>query len=159
MSRLVKCPYCEEKLPKSESHPYKKRYYHLECFNEWRNQADHRKELIEYICELYGIDAPTGMMVKQIKEFVEDYNYKYKGMELALRYFYETLGNQVLEGSGIGIIPYIYEDARQHHLTMMNVAESVENLEKLNKKSKSVIVKSPTVSYTKKTKKIDIGAL
>jgi len=38
MSRLVKCPYCEEKLPKEEAYSYKRKYYHPKCFQEWEQQ-------------------------------------------------------------------------------------------------------------------------
>lgn len=81
MGRQVKCPYCETKLDKDSAIPYKKRYYHEKCFNTWKQEADHRKELIQYICNLYGLTSPTGMMLKQIKEYQEEYGYKLKGIE------------------------------------------------------------------------------
>lgn len=158
MAREVKCPYCETKLDKNDAIEYKKRYYHEECFETWRREADHRKELIEYICQLYGLDAPTGMMLKQIKEFQEEYNYKLKGIELALRYFHETLGNPVQEGAGIGIVTYVYEDAKRHYMRKMKVEESLENIEK-NIEKKVVTVQSPQFTYQKKVKQIDISCL
>ncbi len=158
MARLVKCPYCESQLPKDEAVEYKKRYYHESCFNTWRQEAEHRKELIEYILELYKLEAPTGMMLKQIKEFQEDFKYKLKGIELALRYFYETLGNPVQEGSGIGIVPYVYEDAKKHYIMKMNVKESLKDIEK-DVEQKVVVVQSPQFTYQKKVKQIDISSL
>jgi hypothetical protein len=159
MSRLVKCPYCEEKLPKEEAYAYKKKYYHPKCFQEWEQQKEHRKELIEYICQLYKLDAPTGMILKQIKEFQEEYGYKLKGMELALRYFYETLGNPVREGDGIGIIPYVYEEAKKHYIMKKRVEESVKEYMSLDKQPKIVEINSPKFTYTKKSRMIDISSL
>lgn len=153
-TRQVKCPYCESKLSKEEAHEYKKRYYHPHCFETWRMEAEHRKELIAYICDLYGIDVPTGMMLKQIKDFQEDYNYKTKGMELALRYFYETLDNKVREGDGIGIIPFVYEDAKNHYIKQQRIAESIND----SKEEEVVVFIDPHVSK-RKQKKIDISAI
>lgn len=157
MARKVKCPYCEEKLDKDDAISYKKRYYHEECFNTWRLEAEHRKDLIEFICELHGIDAPTGMMVKQIKDFQVDYEYKLKGIELSLRYFYEILDNPVREGDGIGIVPYVYEEAKKHYLLKQGVQKSIENHNP--KENKTVVVKTPEFKYEKKIKKIDISQL
>ncbi|MCA1027026.1 hypothetical protein LCM23_13070 [Cytobacillus kochii] len=157
MGRQVKCPYCERKLDKDESYEYKKRYYHVECFEEWNQEKTHREELLSYVCNLYKMDAPTGMMLKQIKDFQTDYKYKLKGMELALRYFHDTLGNSVVEGAGIGIIPFVYEDAKKHYIQLSKVEESVENT--TPKKTRVVEVQSPTFNYTSKIHKIDITSL
>lgn len=158
MARQVKCPYCQNLLNKDESYEYKKRYYHPECFNEWKQESDDRKDLIAYICELYRLDVPTGMILKQIKEFREEFNYKYKGMELALRYFYETLGNPIQESSGIGIIPYVYEEAKKNYILKMQVAESLKNLKQ--EETQVIEVYSPkSSSYKSKIKHIDINSL
>lgn len=157
MARQVKCPYCELKLDKEEAHIYKKRYYHVKCFEAWRTEVEHRKELLEYICELYHLEAPTGMMLKQIKEFQEDYKYKLKGIELALKYFHDTLGNSVQEGAGIGIVPFVYEEAKKHYVMKMKVEESVEN--SAPKEVKTVEVYSPKFTYKSKVQQIDISSL
>ncbi|PAD70577.1 hypothetical protein CHH83_01885 [Bacillus sp. 7586-K] len=154
MGRQVKCPYCEQKHDKDTAVEYNKRYYHRDCFDTWRADVEHRKELIDYICTLYKIDAPTGMITKQIKDFQEEYNYKYKGMELALRYFYETLDNRVREGDGIGIIPFVYEEAKSHYIKQLKIAESVENL----KEEELTVYINPKLNK-RKSKKIDIAAI
>jgi molybdopterin converting factor small subunit len=155
VARQVKCPYCEIKLDKDEAYEYKKRYYHANCFETWRSEVEQRKELLDYICKLYSIDAPTGMMTKQIKDYQQEYNYKLKGMELALRYFYETLDNKVREGDGIGIIPFVYEEAKNHYVKQMKISESLSNI----KKNEEITVFIDTSRDKRKTKKIDIAAI
>lgn len=154
MARQVKCPYCEQYQDKEDAVEYKKRYYHEDCFNTWRMEAEHRKELIEYICDLYRIDAPTGMINKQIKDFQTEYNYKLKGIELALRYFHETLDNRPREGDGIGIVPFVYEEAKKHYIKQLKIAESIQNLE-----NKEVTVYINASSTKRNSKKIDITAI
>lgn len=158
-SRMVKCPYCEDKLPKDEAIKHTNgRYYHEDCYEEWRGQADDRTQLIDYICELYDIKAPTGMMLMQIKRFQDEFDYKYKGMELSLRYFHELLGNPVREGDGLGIIPYVYEDAKNNYIAKIQVKNSIEEFD-FNIKPKKVSVVRPTTKRKKRTKKIDIESL
>ncbi|TWJ43133.1 hypothetical protein CHCC20441_3884 [Bacillus licheniformis] len=119
-------------------------------------EAEHRKELIKYICELYKIDAPTGMMLKQIKEFQEEYKYKLKGIKLTLRYFHETLGNPVREGDGLGIVPFIYEEAKADYLQKKAIEESVEEAKKHKQKESIVIIKKQN---RKNIKIVDISTL
>jgi hypothetical protein len=154
LARLVKCPYCENKLDKEEAYEYKKKYYHIECFETWEKEKAHRQELIQYICELFRISAPTGIMLKQIKEFQENYKYKLKGMELALRYFHDTLGNRVQEGTGIGIIPFVYEEAKNHYVKQQRIAESLDSIE-----NQEIIVYIDPNKSKRKSKKIDITAI
>ncbi|MFO1442948.1 hypothetical protein KDN24_06920 [Bacillus sp. Bva_UNVM-123] len=156
MGRLVKCPYCEKKLNKSESHEHKKRYYHIYCFETWQREGQDYKELMEYISELFKVEYPSLVIKKQIKDMKSE-GYKYKGMELALRYFFETLDNRVQENTGVGIIPYIYEEAKRHYIKQKKIAESIQNLD--SKESQEMIVYISMDKNRRKSKKIDISAI
>jgi len=106
------------------------RYYCIECAENRKKEKERNKngweELFEYICELYNIDTLTGMMFKQIKDFRENYNYKNKGMYLTLKYYYETLENEIKEDTGLGIIPYYYERAKQYFLEKQEIIKHTE---------------------------------
>ena len=155
MGRLVKCPYCEEKLDKDESHEYKKRYYHQKCFDTWQREGDEYKSLMAYISELYRVEFPSMVIKKQIKDMKEE-GYKYKGMELALRYFFDTLENKVQENTGVGIIPYVYEEAKNHYIKQIKIAKSINNLE--TDQQEYVVYIQPE-KVKKKGKTIDISAI
>lgn len=136
-NKIVTCPYCKEQLNKEDAVIHKRRYYHSECLEqkekeeeEKRRESEDYKELINYICQLYNLDAPTGMILKQIKEFREEYGYKLQGIKLSLQYFYEIQGNPVLDDVGIGIVPFVYEEAKRHYITRLNVERSLENYKK-----------------------------
>lgn len=98
------------------------------------------------------------MILKQIKDFQEQYKFKIKGMLLALKYFHETLGNQVRDGDGIGIIPFVYEDAKRNYIMKLKVKESLDNIEQ-QKQIKVVEVVSPQFNYKKPIKQIDMNLL
>lgn len=131
---LVKCPKCKKENEKSETMQIGTRYYCLECGEQRQEEIDKHNdgwdELFEYICKLYGIKKPTPMMFKQIKDFrVEPYEFTNKGMYLTLKYYHELLGNSVLEGSGIGIIPYYYEKAKKHYIEVKNIKKHILDFE------------------------------
>jgi hypothetical protein len=95
------------------------------------------------------------MILKQIKDYQEEHKFKLKGIELALRYFHEILDNPVNFEGGIGIVPYIYEAAKQDYIKRLKIAESMENY----KESEEVIIYIDPVATKRKSKKIDIANL
>ena len=130
MARMVKCPICKGYNNKGETKEYKGRYYCPHCLEAKLLASESRKNdwdrLFEYICSVYNIDKPTGMMFKQLKEYRDEYGYKDSGMYATLRYYYEILENSPLEGSGLGIIPYYYDRAREYYKQCNEVESSLD---------------------------------
>jgi hypothetical protein len=84
-----------------------------------------------------------------MKEFRgEGYNYTDIGMYYTLKYFIEILDGKILDGTGIGIIPYYYEKAKEHYQKIFSIEDIVEEFEN----------KEQTVHITAKktSKKIDV---
>lgn len=133
MAKQVKCPSCKKYNDKENTKSLDGRYYCVECAEareiEKARNKDGWEELFEYICDLYNIDTLTGLMFKQIKDFRENYNYTNKGMYLALKYYYETLGNEVKDNTGLGIIVYCYEQAKQHFIETRDVRMHIKDFE------------------------------
>lgn len=125
MARLPKCPECTKEVVKEETSTVKhsNKYYHGHCFKTLEQRKKDRLALFEYICELFRVPKPNGFMLKQIKEFTEEYNYTLKGIELALRYFHDIKGNPV-DSKGIGIIPYIYDESKKYYINLSAIKES-----------------------------------
>lgn len=141
----VKCPTCGTMNEKTDTEKVGSRYYCKSCGENKSEEVNANKdgwdELFEYICKLYDIKKPTGAMFKQLGEFRnEPYKYSNTGMYLTLKYFHDVLDNPVLEGSGIGIIPYMYEQAKQHFIEIMNVDEYMENF-KPHEETKNIKIK------------------
>lgn len=156
--RKVKCPKCKQDIDRNVE-PFEKksgRYYHKQCIEQHKKEVEPRKELIDYICELYGIKVPTGYMLKQIKKFEEEpYNFKPKGMQLALYYFHHIKQNPIIEGVGIGIIEYVYQDARTYFETLADVQHHNSKVE-IDTEEKVVTVNKRYRSK-RKTKQIDLS--
>lgn len=56
---------------------------------------------------------------KQIKNYVNDYNFTYTGILKALKYFYEIQDHSLEKANdGIGIVPYIYKAAYNYYYSI-----------------------------------------
>lgn len=130
MARLPKCPVCEYQVDKdTQAHvKHSSKTYHEHCFQQFELRKQHRSDLHNYICELYGVSVPNPLILKQIKEFQEVNKFTLKGIELALRYFHDIQGNSVMSNKddriqGIGIVTWIYEEAKSHYIKMANITK------------------------------------
>jgi hypothetical protein len=144
MARNVKCPLCGTFNEKENAIYHNSKYYCKVCYENKQNESNDYKELISYICELYSIDIPTGWILKQIKDFKEQFNYTYKGIKSTLHYFFEIQeGNDVADSMGIGIVPFVYDEAKKFYIDKKAVKDSVigMNLEEMEANKKTINIK------------------
>lgn len=73
-----------------------------------------KPELIKLICELLNIPKVNRMIETQITRFVTRHGYDYKDIGRALYYFVEVQGNKPEVEKGIGIVPFVKEEATAH---------------------------------------------
>jgi len=73
-----------------------------------------KPELINMICDLLGIPKVNRMIETQITRFVTRHGYDYKDIARALYYFVEVQGNKPEVEKGIGIVPFVKEEATAH---------------------------------------------
>lgn len=147
MARRVKCPECGTYNDKENTVYHNSKYYCKICFENRQRESQDYKDLIAYICELYQIEAPTGWMLKQIKDYKEQFNFTYRGIKTTLHYFYEIQkGNSVEDSMGIGIVPFVYDEAKKFYIDKRAVKESLKdcNLEEIGNKKKIIHVKRET---------------
>lgn len=145
--RLYKCyGSCNGKYPKSEltEHTKNKRYCKC-CLDKLLQEQQEREELYSLIKKLYGVSYPTGMMLKQIKQFKEECGYTYKGMSLTLTYCSTLPGIEFKSTMGIGIIPHKYEKAKADYINKKQQKEKIENI---NLEVKQVTIKIEKLDNT-----------
>lgn len=160
--RLPKCPDCGvDIVDKDKAKKISGRWVCEDC-QEVRNRTEaDRQELYALVADLFFIEFPTGGMMRQIKNMREENGYTYKGMTLSLEYWIDTLGNTMQNAKGVGIIPYIYEDAKQFYIEKMNVARQVDEMEGAFTSDKQVTISRSKMQPTKKhdSKMIDMNDL
>jgi hypothetical protein len=152
MARNVKCPVCGTFNEKETAIYHNSKYYCKVCYDNKLNEANDYKDLIAYICELYNIDVPTGWMFKQIKDFKEQFNYSYKGIKTTLHYFFEIQeGNDVEDSMGIGIVPFVYDEAKRFYIDKKAIKDSVTgiNLEEIQDNKRVIKINRNKISENK----------
>jgi len=127
-NRKVKCPICGKFNEKSLTVLDNKRYYCEDCYKKKKQESADYKALISFICELFEISQPEGLILKQIKKFKEDFGYTYKGMKTTLDYFFNIKTKKTPDnGMGVGIIPFIYKEAFEFYSDRLRIKQALKN--------------------------------
>ena len=164
--KKVKCPACQVFFYRDEEQNVfvKNRYWHVKCYEEYKEKQDQSlksiEELEKYICDLFGIDYVNARIKKQIKDMVEQYHFTYSGIHGTLRYWYEVKQNSIDKANGgIGIVPYVYEDASKYYETIFYAQQLNKDLhgDSFISKEKDIVIKSPKIH--KKMKIVDLDFL
>ena len=121
--RPVKCLYCGEMFDRTITdfvQVTKLRYAHKICYDKHISDLSQEEKditaLHNYIKTLFNIESLTPRITKQIQTYHENNNYTYSGILKSLVYFYQIKGNDISKANGgIGIVPYIYEEARTYY--------------------------------------------
>ncbi len=130
----VTCAFCKKGLSKKDPDCVmlnNNKYVHKACqeLEESREKTD-REKLEEYIKELFALSYIDPRVKAQIKKYIEEYNFTYSGMQKALYYFYEIkCGDKSKANGGIGIIPYIYQDAYNYHYNLWLAQQKNKDVE------------------------------
>lgn len=91
---------------------------------------------------LFNYDYVPPRAKKQINHFIQEYNYTYSGMLKALVYFYEIKGGSIEDAhDGIGILPYIYQDAYNYYYNLWLAKQKNEDKELERYKPRVIEVK------------------
>ena len=118
-ARIVKCKYCGIQFNRN-AEPFievgGRRYAHKECAEKYQASISQEEkdylELEKYIKKLFNKNVLTAKIKKQIKDYKEQYNYTYSGIQKTLYWWFELKNNSIEKANdGIGIVPFVYQDA------------------------------------------------
>ncbi len=166
MGHYVICSKCGKRFDRDKVQAVKtsaRRYAHYECFPEGELVPLPKKDedlikLEEYVQKLLGKDYNKARVNKQIKEYVELNNYTYSGILKSLVYFYEVKGNNKEKANGgIGIVPFIYQDAYNYYYNLFLAKSQNEHKDifKATEKVREITIKPPTVVSPKRFFNLD----
>lgn len=148
----VICQVCRNNINKLSDDFLKKSngYVHRSCVAP--DEAD-RLELCNYIAEIFHLKSPGPVNMALIKKFHTENGYSYKSMYYALKYHFEIQKGSIEKAQErIGILPYIYDDAKKYYENLTRMQNIIlTNVEKqLNKQEKVLVIKE---EYNRKRKK------
>lgn len=150
---LVKCKYCGVQFDRN-AEPFVeaggRRYAHKACAEEYeasltQEQRD-ENNFYQYVKELFGNDYNYMMTKKLVEKYTKEFAYTFSGMQKALYWFYELKKNPLDKANGsIGIVPYIYNDARDYYyrLYLAQVANNIEEVKEYKPAIVEIEIESP----------------
>ncbi len=71
--------------------------------------------------------------MKQLTQYMQNYNFTMSGMLKALKYWYKVKGNPVDLNRGVGIIPYVYKQAYDYYYALYMANEKNYKIEDFKK--------------------------
>ena len=159
MAHYVTCVYCKNKFDRDKEPTVQisaRRYAHADCakkHEENKSQEEKDLEALEkYIMNLFDEPYVNARIRKQIKDFKKEYNYTYSGMLKTLIFWFEIKGNSIDKANGgIGIIPFVYNDALKYYysLYIAKLANENKDIELYKPKIKEIEIAPPKVEAKK----------
>lgn len=140
----VKCYYCGEKFDRNSVDfvkPTSNRYAHISCHEKAQYEmpkkvVKERKiepdllQLENYIKKLFNYTELPERVVRQIAKFRSSLGYSCNGILKSLIYFYEVKNNDLSKSNGgIGIVPYVYEDAYAYYYEIFCNSQQNKHIE------------------------------
>lgn len=146
----VKCAYCQKPMSKKDEDCVmigNGKYVHKACqeLEEKREKTD-KEQLEDYIKELFNTTYIDPRVRAQIKKYVEEFNYTYSGIRKALVYHYEIKdGDKSKANGGIGIVPYVYENAYNYYYSLWLAKQKNKDVEveQYTPKVKEIVIPRP----------------
>lgn len=151
--RMVKCKYCGIQFDRN-AEPFVevggRRYAHKACADQHQAAIPQEEKdyqaLEDYIKKLFKEDYINAKIKKQIKDFRQEYKYTFSGMLKTLYWWYEIKGNSInLAQGGIGIIPFIYDDALKYYYSLYMAQTANEDKIITKPKEFEIEIASPRV--------------
>lgn len=153
---MVQCYYCNERFDRDKIPTVKvsaRRYAHAKCANDHEmNLSQEEQDLVQleqYIMQLFEEPYVNARIRKQINDFQKEYGYSYSGMLKTLIWWYEVRGNSTEKANGgIGIIPYIYNQALQYYFNLYTIqqANGSKNIKEYIPEVKEIEISAPKVA-------------
>lgn len=160
MGRMVRCTFCQQLVDKDLCIRHNEKNYHQKCYQDYLD----RKEVLRYVAKLFGFkseDRPGPVINSQLKTFMTKYSYyTYKGILNSLVYFYEVKkGSKEKANEGIGIVPYIYDEAQEYYEKLYNKQEKVAKIIEKQLEESPVVLKVKKIENKKVKNLYDLNNL
>lgn len=159
MARLLKCyGTCGEKYQKEDMVQIKNVNYCRPCHIKKLKDADIRKKLYLFIQTEYKLTFPTGLMLRQIKEFHDTRGYELEDILETLRFLKYNKKETFIIKYGIARVPYFIDEAIAYRERMAALTSQDNKVEERTK-----ILNKKTILFNKNErldkKIIDMGGI
>lgn len=125
MARLSTCKLCNKQITKEEKYTYANKTYCIDCYNIKLQEKQDYDTLIGNICRYFDEDKPNGLILKQVKDYKENFDFCYSGMTYCLWYITEILNKKIDKKYGIALVKFEYENAKNYFTQQQNIKNSI----------------------------------
>ena len=141
--------------------PSKGWYYHKECYMTWKAQPATDDDWVLMIYDFLARDMKVSydyfLCQAQIKKYWKENKINPKGIYFALKYFYEVKKNPWTGHGGLGIVPYIFTDAKNYWIEQERKKRGFMKQLEENAKERAIIKITKTSKRKEKYNLNDIG--
>jgi hypothetical protein len=125
MTRLSTCKFCGKKLTKEEKYTYSSKTCCKDCYDIKLQEKEQYDNLLNQILKYFNLTVPNGMILKQIKEYKDKFEYTYGGMQYCLWYITEIKGIKLELKYGIALVKFEYENAKTYFEQQQSIQNSI----------------------------------
>lgn len=156
MSRKAVCHYCKQAIEDNQNFKkYQNRKYHTSCYQkmvqekyqEAKTETNPKQDLYNYICQLFCIKELSPLIMNQIDKYCADFSFTYDGILYSLIYYYDLQENNIRGAKGIGIVPYIYNEAKEYYILKQKLDNKENNIVLIS--NKTIHIKKPNYNTGK----------
>lgn len=154
MAHYVICLNCGEKFDRDKVEwiqPQARRYAHKICPkpNPEKAKLEADKDAFwQYVKKIYGPGYNFVKLNMFAEKYIREYNFTWSGMLKALKWFYEIQKSpkKSLDYDTIGIIPFVYEDAKKYYKGIHDSQKKNKNIS-VRAQVKEISIQSPRVHH------------
>lgn len=149
---MVKCKFCGIQFNRNAEPCIEvsaRRYAHKACaekyFNSISKEEKDYMDLEKYIKKLFKINTLSVKIKRQIKEYKEEYDYSYSGIQKTLQWWFEIKKNSLDKANdGIGIVPYVYDECKEYYYRLYLAKTANEMVGNIVPKAKMQEIEIPS---------------
>ena len=134
------CSSCGIELPKENKIIKNNKNFCKVCVDRLEQNKLLEQNLLRDIVKYLKVENIPGMIIQQIKKYVEEYKYTYTGISYTIWYYTEVLNKEYESQYGIGFVKYYYNEAKDYFLNLQELEDSIPKEIKI--KPKFVEIKS-----------------
>lgn len=128
--RVSRCSCCGKEITeKDDKFKFSNKTHCGKCYEMKLKNKEEYDDLVRRIHEYFNLGTINTMILKQIKNYTEDYNFTYGGIIYCLWYLTEVKKVQMDVKYGIAMVKYEYDNARRYFESMNKIQMSVDKVE------------------------------
>ena len=160
MAHKCICCICGERFDRDieqavRSREHKNRYNHLKCDPDnpdlipmtvpKKKELTPRRIFTDTLQKIFGDKADYPSATKLAEKYIAEYDFTYEGIAATLEWYYIICKHNTVQAKGsIGIVPYVYNQAKDYYKKIEDIHKINSNKQKIEDKVINIEIKEKT---------------